>query len=193
MDKSNGYEKIASLFIQYRGQAVDGIGTPAVRQWVRSLPVNASVLDIGCGTGLPLTKILIDEGKDVWGIDASPSLVKTFRKNFPDIPVACESVEDSGFFERKFDGAVAWGLMFLLSEESQLKVIQKIADVLNEGGRFLFTAPDVRTTWQDVMTGETSQSLGRDKYKELLSLSGLSLIEEFEDEGENHYFSTVKR
>lgn len=90
-------------------------------------------------------------------------------------------------------GAVAWGLMFLLSEESQLKVILKIADVLNEGERFLFTAPDVRTTWQDVMTGETSQSLGRDKYKELLSLSGLTLIEEFEDEGENHYFSTVKR
>lgn len=110
MDKSNGYEKIASLFIQYRGQAVDGIGTSAVRQWVRSLPVNASVLDIGCGTGLPLTKILIDEGKDVWGIDASPSLVKTFQKNFPDIPVACETVEDSGLFERKFDGCCSVGI-----------------------------------------------------------------------------------
>jgi hypothetical protein len=42
------------------------------------------------------------------------------------------------------------------------------------------------------MTEQHSTSLGAEKYKELLTASGLSLIEEFEDEGENHYFDAVK-
>lgn len=47
--------------------------------------------------------------------------------------------------------------------------------------------------WDDAMTGRRSASLGSEKYQELLSASGLSLIEEFEDEGGNHYFNAIKR
>ena len=192
MDKSNGYENIATTFIKSRGQAINGIGTSSVRNWARTLPATATVLDLGCGTGIPISKVLIDEGVTVYGVDASPTLVRTFQQNFPNIPVACESVEDSLFFSRKFDGIIAWGLMFLISKEAQTRIIQKATNSLRIGGKLLFTAPHQESEWKDVMTKQRSTSLGAKKYRELLSLSGLLLIEELEDEGENYYFNTVK-
>ena len=192
MDKSNGYENIATTFIKSRGQAINGTGTSSVRNWARTLPATATVLDLGCGTGIPISKVLIDEGVTVYGVDASPALARAFQQNFPNILIACESVEDSLFFSRKFDGIIAWGLMFLISKEAQTRVIQKATNSLQIGGKLLFTAPHQETEWKDVMTKQRSISLGAKKYRELLSLSGLSLIEEFEDEGDNYYFNAVK-
>ena len=192
MDKSNGYEDVATIFINIRGQDVKGIGTSSVRQWTRTLPPASTVLDLGCGTGIPISKVLMDEGMTVYGVDASPTLVKAFQQNFPNTHIACESVEASLFFNYKFDGIIAWGLMFLLSKQTQAMVIQKAANALPTGGKLLFTAPAVATEWRDVMTGQHSVSLGAEQYKALLAESGLSLIGEFEDEGENHYFDTVK-
>src|SRR5260221_698156 len=111
MDKSNGYEGIATIFIKGRGQAVKGIGASFVRAWVRTLPQNSTLLDLGCGTGIPISKVLMDEGMTVYGVDASPTMVKAFQQNFPNAPVANEAAEDSLFFNRKFDGIVAWGLL----------------------------------------------------------------------------------
>ncbi|SKC14099.1 class I SAM-dependent methyltransferase [Dyadobacter psychrophilus] len=192
MDKSNGYENHATTFIRCRSKGINGVGAPSVRHWARSLPANATVLDIGCGIGDPISKALVDEGLNVYGIDASPSMVEIFRQNFPSSPVACEAVENSSFFNRQFDAIIAWGLMFLLPEETQEVVIQKMANSLSAGGKLLFTASSQKMKWNDAITGIESISLGAEKYKALLVASGLSLIEEFEDEGENHYYHAVK-
>lgn len=192
MDKSNGYEHNATTFIRCRSKGVNGVGAPSVRQWARSLPANATVLDVGCGAGDPISKALVNEGLTVYGIDASPSMVQSFKQNFPNIPVACEAAEDSSFFNRQFDAVIAWGLLFLLPEETQKVVIKKMANALDAGGKLLFTAPSQKMKWEDSITEIASISLGAEKYKELLTASGLSLIEEFEDEGENHYYHAVK-
>lgn len=192
LDKSNGYEDIATIFIKGRGQAFNGIGVSSVRAWVRTLPQNSSLLDLGCGTGIPISKVLIDEGMTVYGIDASPTMVKAFQQNFPNTVVVSEAAEDSSFFNRKFDGIVAWGLMFLLTIEAQEIVIQKAANALQTGGKLLFTSPDKKIDWKDAMTEQHSISLGAKKYKELLTASGLLLVEEFKDEGENYYFNAIK-
>lgn len=192
MDKSNGYENIAAKFIAIRGHASNGIGAATVRNWARTLPQGAAVLDLGCGTGIPISAVLTDEGMMVYGIDASVTLSNAVRQNFPHAPVACESAEDSSFFNRKFDAIISWGLIFLLSKDAQERVIQKMSYALQAGGKLLFTSPSQETEWEDVMTKRYSRSLGGKKYKELLSASGLFVIEEFEDEGENHYFSSTK-
>lgn len=192
MDQSNGYERIAVSFIKRRGQDVDGVGASMVRGWSKDLSTGSTVLDLGCGTGIPISKVLIDEGMNVHGVDGSQTMVRSFKQNFPNSPVACEAVEDSLFFNRKFDAIIAWGLLFLLQEETQAAIIKKAGIALGTGGRLLFTSPAQRLEWDDVMTGQRSVSLGRDKYVILLAESRLSLISEFEDEGENHYFSAVK-
>ncbi len=192
MDKSNGYEGIATIFIKGRGQAVNGIGASFVRNWARTLPQHAEVLDLGCGTGIPISKVLMDEDMTVYGIDASRTMVKTFRQNFPDAHIACEAAEDSLFFNRTFDAIVSWGLLFLLPRETQEIIIQKVAGTLPTGGKLLFTATAKKAEWKDAMTEQHSISLGAERYKELLTASGLSLVEELEDEGENHYYHAVK-
>jgi len=192
-DRSNGYERVAAEFLAGRGRAPStAIGTRAVRDWARRLPRGAVVIDFGCGSGLPITKALVSEGLNVYALDAAPSLVQAFRRNFPEIPVACEPVEKSLFFNRMFDGVLAWGLMFLLQPEEQRRLIHRIGHILVPGGRLLFTSPPEPAVWNDAMTGLESQSLGGVEYRGELAAVGLTVISEYEDEGQNHYFDTIK-
>lgn len=195
-DPSNGYEAVAAEFLAGRGRAPSSaIGARAVRDWARTLPSGAAVVDVGCGSGLPITRVLVDEGLKVYAVDAAKSLVAAFRHNLPGIPVACESVEDSPFFDRMFDGVVAWGLMFLLLPEAQRRFVERIADILVPGGRLLFTscAGAEPLVWNDAMTGLESRSLGGAEYRRLLSAVGLTVAGEYEDEGQNHYFDAFNQ
>jgi cyclopropane fatty-acyl-phospholipid synthase-like methyltransferase len=189
MDRSYGYEGIAAAFLAGRGgPATAAVGATAVRAWARALPPEATVLDVGCGSGIPITQVLIEEGLDVYAVDASPSLTAAFRDHFPDTPIACEAVEDSRFFNRSFDAIVAWGLVFLLPADTQVDLLRRLAAVLTSGGRLLFTSPSQVCMWTDVMTGRQSQSLGAKVYRETLVAAGLSDIREYDDEGQNHYY-----
>jgi SAM-dependent methyltransferase len=191
-DRSNGYEGVAAEFIAHRARSAEGIGVQAVRAWARTLPKEAAVLDLGCGPGVPMAAALVAEGLQVFGVDASPSFVEAFKRNLPNTLVACEAVQDSRFFDRTFDGVLAWGLMFLLSPDDQRQLLQKVATILAPGGRLLFTSPRDPVMWNDVMTGLPSCSLGADEYRRKLESVGLSLIHEFDDEGGNYYFEVQR-
>lgn len=186
-DQSNGYEAIAS---EFEAQRHSHIGVVTVRTWTHLLPPRASVLDLGCGHGMPISMALIEDDFTVYGVDASPRLTTAFRDRFPQAHVACEAVEDSRFFDRTFDAVIAVGLMFLLSPEAQLRLIAKVADTLKPGGRFLFTSPAQMCTWNDELTGRQSQSLGADAYKDALLNVGLALVAEHVDEGGNYYYDS---
>jgi cyclopropane fatty-acyl-phospholipid synthase-like methyltransferase len=136
--------------------------------------------------------VLIEEGLDVFGIDGSPSLVAAFQRNLPGTPVRCEAVQDSKFFDRTFDAALAIGLMFLLKAEDQHRLIQRFAEVLVPGGRLLFTSVAKPAVWNDAMTGRKSVSLGAGQYRKLLAAAGITVVDEYEDVGENHYFDGLK-
>jgi len=191
VDQSSGYESIAAEFVRARSTT---IGVKRVRDWAKALPRGAAVVDLGCGPGLPITEVLVAEGLRVYGVDAAPSLVQAFRRNLPNTCIACEAVQDSRFFDRTFDGVLAWGLMFLLSPEDQRRLIQRVADILVPGGRLLFTSPAEIGFGNDVLTGRESRSLGAEEYRRRLSAVGLSVASEYEDEdgGQNHYFDAFK-
>lgn len=135
--------------------------------------------------------MLIAEGLDVFGVDAAPSFVDAFRHDVPGASVVCEAVEESRFFDRTFDGVLAWGLMFLLAPEDQKRLIQRIGRALVPRGRLLFTSPAEAVVWKDVMTGLQSRSLGAEEYRRQLSAAGLSVAREYDDEGQNHYYDAV--
>jgi SAM-dependent methyltransferase len=189
MDRSNGYEGVSEEFVARRST---GIGVNEVRNWARMLPRGGTVIDLGCGSGFPLTEVLVAEGLNAFGLDAAPSFVEAFRRNLPNTPVVCEAVQDSRFFDRTFDAVLSWGLMFLLRAEEQQRVIQRIADILVRGGRLLFTSPAEELVWNDAMTGLESHSLGDEEYRRQLLAVGISICNEYEDEGQNHYFDAFK-
>ena len=194
-DLSNGYESISAEWLATRGNGrtrSDAIGVKEVRRWAKTLPPQSSVIDLGCGPGFPITAVLIEEGLEVFGVDAAPSLVAAFQQNLPGTPVVCESVLESSFFNRKFDAVLSIGLIFLLRADEQRRLIQRFADALVPGGHLLFTAPAEPGIWTDVMTGLQSTSLGAEEYRSQLAAVGLSVTAEYEDEGQNHYFSALK-
>ena len=192
IDESNGYDSIAEAYINGRGRAVNGIGSAVTRAWAQTFKPGSSILDLGCGTGIPVTKILLEAGLKAYAVDASPKMVTSFQQNFPNVTVACESVERSVFFDRTFDGIISIGMVFLLPGENQQALIRKMAAALNPGGKLLFTAPFEKLAWEDVMTAQLSRSLGAEQYRKLMLDAGLSIGSTFEDEGGNHYFSGIK-
>ena len=177
-DRSNGWEAIALQLISLRSPT---IGVTTLDQWIASLRGPGAILELGCGGGFPVTERLVNAGFEA-----------ACRQRCPHARVACETVEDSPFFDRTFDAAVAIGLIFLLPEETQRAVIRRVAAVLKAGGRFLFTAPVEVGTWPDSLTGRPSMSLGVDTYKAVIEDAGLTLVDEYVDEGGNHYYDTQK-
>lgn len=205
-DPANGWNQIAPDFMAIRQHSV--IGVAVISLWAKNLPVAANVLDLGCGFGVPLTATLISQGFSLYGIDASPVLLTELQQRFPQVLAKCATVEEADFrrnsFARAkvatvmsdtatFDAVMAIGLMFLLPAQSQQLVIKKVAEVLNQGGLFLFSAPYQQCCWPDLLTGRESSSLGRELYLALCGQSGLTLQSEFSDEGGNHHFSFVKQ
>jgi SAM-dependent methyltransferase len=188
-DQSNGYEDVTAAFTSHRNAR---IGVAATREWARSLPPRASVLDLGCGNGVPISQTLLDEECLVHGVDASPAMVAAFQARFPGVPVVCEAIEHSALFDRDFDGAIAWGLLFLLPVETQVLVLRRIARALKSGGSLLFTSPAQVCSWSDSLTGRTSISPGADAYVEMLAAEGLTIVRQFDDEADNHYYLSVK-
>lgn len=58
LDPSNGYEAAAARYMASRSR----IGAAEVRAWAESLPRGASVPDLGCGHGVPVTEALLAAG-----------------------------------------------------------------------------------------------------------------------------------
>jgi SAM-dependent methyltransferase len=189
-DPSNGYEAVANGFIS--GRSRSSVGASTVREWAKTLPQGAIVLDLGCGSGVPISQAIADEGLTVYGVDASPSMIAAFRAWFPEAAAECRPVEESEFFGRSFDAVVAWGLMFLLPPVVQAKLIAKVSRALKPGGKFLFTSPHQLCEWPDNLTGRKSQSLGSAEYRRLLAGNGLIVQNETEDEGNNYYYFAAK-
>lgn len=191
-DRANGYESVAAQYIAGRGSG-GTIGVRQVRDWAATLRAGGAVLDLGCGPGYPVTQVLVDAGFQVYGVDASPSMVAAMRTRFPGVEVVCERVETSAFFQRTFDGVIAWGLLFLLRPSVQERVIRKVARALAPNGRFVFTAPRRACEWNDAMTGRPSVSLGAERYRRVVEAAGLAMMGETEDEGENRYYLTSRK
>jgi SAM-dependent methyltransferase len=190
-DPSNGYEAAAAEFIDRRSSSRIGVGT--VRAWARALPPGASILDLGCGHGSPVAEALLDDGFEIYGVDASPTLSAAFRRRLPGAHIVCEPVEASSLFGRTFDGVIAIGLVFLLPADTQRDLLRRMAAALNPGGRLLFTAPAEVCVWADVLTGRESRSLGAAEYRAILTEAGLDLVGEHRDEGDNHYYDACRR
>ena len=190
MDSATAYEAHAHEFLRERDNSP--IGTYIVDRWSRALRSGAPVIELACGGGYPVTRVLSNAGLQLWAVDSSPTLVAEFQSRFPAIPVQCAKVQESNFFDRTFEGAIAIGLIFLLSESDQSTLISRVARILVPGGRFLFTAPLESGVWIDMNTGLECRSLGQASYGEYLRDAGFRVVATFTDKGANNYYDVER-
>lgn len=190
-DPSNGWDAAADILVRDRSRST--IGVAVLRDWARDLPAGASVLDLGCGAGAPVSQTLADLGFHVAGIDGSPRLIAAYRQRFPDADVACEAAETSSWFDRPFDAIVSIGMMFFLDEAAQRAVIRRFGTTVVPGGRVLITVPWQTATWIDPTTKRPNRSLGRREYVNAFAAAGFDVIGMPVDEGENQHLAAVRR
>ncbi len=181
------YDKIAKWYAKTRNPE---IGVPEVARLQKLLPSNAEVLDLGCGTGLPITRALVDMGFSVYGIDSSQEMVRQFRQNLPGVPVLCEPAQRSDLFGKSFDAVVSWGMLYHLDPDDQALIIEKVAERLKTGGVFLFTSGDREGVVEGEMHGVSFRyiSLGSDQYRKLLEKAGLTVVDEQFDPYDNYLY-----
>ena len=189
-DASLGWDAVADEFAAIRSRLDTGLAV--VEGWADRLTPGGAVLDAGAGSGEPLARMLLRRGFDVFALDASPRMAAMLRERLPADRVACEPVQTSGFFDRRFDGVLASGLVFLLDPPDQRAVIARLAEAVKPGGRLLFTAPWQACAWEDRLTGRRSVSLGADEYSRTIADAGLGLAAQHVDEGANHYFEAQR-
>lgn len=190
MDSSIAYEINSKEYLSHRNNSL--VGYKIIREWVSKFELGTEILEVACGTGYPITKELIDAGMKVWAIDSSPTLLSDFSSKYPEIPVACERIQEATLFNKKYEAVVAIGLVFLLSEIDQEQFFKRISKVLKQGGLLLFTAPTQKGKWEDLNTGIECNSLGFKKYKSLLNSYGFKIIGRYMDIGKNNYYEVKK-
>ena len=189
-DSVSAYENHARKFLTARDHST--IGISVIEQWAHSLPAGCDVLEIACGGGIPVTHTLGLAGLKIWAVDSSPTLVSEFKLRFPEIPVECTHALDSHYFRRKFSAVISIGLIFLLCEDDQVRLIHRVSQLLMPGGRFLFTAPVEIGIWTDTNTGHKCRSLGRARYESILREAQLPILDTYVDEGRNNYYDVVR-
>lgn len=114
------------------------------------LPKNkdATVLDLGCGTGLELEEYFkLKPTAKITGIDLSEGMLNALRKKFADkeITLIKGSYFDVPFGENKFDAAVSVESLHHFTKEEKIPLYKKLHSSLKEDGYFILTdyfAPD---------------------------------------------------
>jgi SAM-dependent methyltransferase len=147
-------------------------------RFLSHVPPVGSVLDLGCGSGEPIARYLIEQGRVVTGVDAAPGLIDLCRARFSDHDwiVADMRGLDLG---RRFDGLIAWHSSFHLSRPDQRALFQVFARHLEPGGVLMFTSGDEDSERIGQWRGEPlyHASLSTAAYRERLEANGFEVID----------------
>jgi SAM-dependent methyltransferase len=184
------YDLIADWYASTRGGAA---GTSEVASLAASLGEGALVLDAGCGTGLPLARLLRQHGCRPIGLDSSAAMIARFGRNLPGVPAVRARLQACPIADRTLHAVVAWGVMFHLDHREQREAVAEVSRVLRPGGLFLFTSGDAHGSKDgEPMDGVPFRyhSFSVEGYRELLAARGLALEDVHADAGGNtHYLA----
>ncbi len=170
------YEKIADWFDSVRMQDLS-FEKPYLDMVTTHIKPNGKILDLGCGTGLPVAKYFVDAGFQVTGIDGSQNMIEKAKRY---VPKATFYVQDMRHLclEEKFDAIVLWHSFFHLPADDQKLMFAVLEKHMNPAGILLFTSGhEAGEVWSD-NGGENlyHASLSTSEYKELLEKYNFEVI-----------------
>ncbi|WP_454785858.1 class I SAM-dependent methyltransferase [Legionella sp. WA2024007413] len=120
-----------------------------LQQIKKYAPPGGRVLDIGCGTGEPIAKFLIESGFELTGVDASKKMIDRCKHNFPQARWLLKDMRTMEFAE-PFDVVIAWHSFFHLPQADQRKALNLFSSLVKTNGLLLFTTgPDAGEVWSD--------------------------------------------
>ncbi len=143
----------------------------------------ASILDLGCGTGLPMMGYLLAQGMQVMGVDGSQQMLEIAKHNIPSAEFVQADMRQLSL-SRKFDAIIAWNSFFHLPAEDQPAMFPIFREHLNNGGVLLFTSgTEHGEAWG--MNGGVNLfhgSLDTSEYRSLLEANNFRILQHKEND-----------
>ena len=137
----------------------------------------ATILDVGCGAGLPISGYFIRQGYRVTGVDTSEPLLEMASGRFPEqewIPADMRTLD----LGRQFEGVLAWHNFFHLTPEGQTAMFPVFRRHAAPGAPLMFTSGSERGSVLGDFQGEPLYhgSLDPGEYRSLLAQNGFEEI-----------------
>jgi SAM-dependent methyltransferase/ribosomal protein S18 acetylase RimI-like enzyme len=170
------YERHANAFDRDRGKRL------VERAWFERfrdvVPGGADVLDLGCGSGEPVARYLIEAGHRVTGVDSSTTLIGLCRSRFPDETWIAGDMRAVSL-SRRFGGIVAWNSFFHLTPDDQRRMFKVFRDHAEPGAALIFTSGPGAGEAIGAYQGEAlyHASLDTAEYEALLAAHGFSVVQ----------------
>jgi trans-aconitate methyltransferase len=151
------------------------------------LPSSSSVLDLGCGGGIPITSYLIAGGFGVTGVDASSTMIELWRGRFPDNRAFLADMRQLELGER-FNGIIAWDSFFHLPQDDQRSMFPMFARHAAPASLLLFTSGGSLGEAIGSLRGEPlyHASLDPEEYESLLAANGFVVRDHVLDDPQCH-------
>jgi trans-aconitate methyltransferase len=165
----NSYDQIAEQWHSHiRAQGYIDRVLGYVDLLVKGLQPGVKVLDLGCGTGKPVARYLVEKGFRVTGIDQSKKMLEIARQEVPEAEFIHGDMIDVQLTQG-FSAAIAWDSIFHVERKHHSGIFHKLANSLEPGGRLLVsvggsgaesTAEEFAASYDAVAEGFTSEMFG---------------------------------
>jgi len=168
------YDLTVQAFEQARSASY---GLDYLQRFIALLPPRPRVLEIGCGTGVPLSRQLVASGAGLFAIDISEKMLEIARANVPAAGYLRANIVDWAGNGR-YDGIFAWDSLFHIPLERQRQTVHKALNWLRPGGVAMFTVGGRRGEIVSSMFGRSFyySSLSAAEYEEAVQSAGCRLL-----------------
>lgn len=109
------------------------------------------ILEIGCGAGVPISRMLLDRGAQVIGNDISPKQIEMAKARCPEGTFLAGDMAALTFEPASFDGVIGFYSVFHLPRAEQKVLLPKILTWLKPGAMF---ALNLATVDEEEIHGE---------------------------------------
>jgi SAM-dependent methyltransferase len=111
---------------------------PLLVDWLRSLPDDARLLDLGCGGGKD-AGALDQRGYRVVGLDRTNALLVAGRRRYPSLPLVRADFRAIPFQAMSFDGLWAAASLMHLPKPEARRILADLCRLVRPGGLFAAT------------------------------------------------------
>lgn len=192
-DIGQQYDEIAAWWNDR--QFASDYGIAQVKRALSFAARGGAALDVGCGSGGRLVKLMEDGGFDVTGVDASAEMISLARANHPDGAFIQVDISDWDT-DARFDFILAWDCLFHLPLDRQKPVLSKLCRLLSEDGVLIHTFGDAIGEHTDTWRGQEFHysSIGISQNIDVLRENGMSILHlELDQFPEKHVYAISKK